>query len=300
MWSTREIEVILMFIGQMTCEMFNFGLKRLIREERPQRTWTSNCWRRSWLVAEMHGKGYGMPSSHSQFVAYFAVSLSLFLLVRHQDHPHPAATATNTKPSSTQHPSQSWSLRSLSSRIFLSVTTILTALSVAASRVYLMYHTPKQVLVGVAAGITFALIWFLFTSSLRTAGWLDWVLNFEMVKWFRIRDLVIYEDIWDAGWVRFEDRRRFLKDKKTKRSWMRELHNSPYQLTRTTMIIVRCSESTKSSQIQAVQPIYFTNLYIVDQNVSEISALRKDSEYRWSIATRVTEILSRCVKCDHW
>lgn len=42
-WSTREIEVILMFAGQMACELLNFGLKRWIREERPQRKLTINC-----------------------------------------------------------------------------------------------------------------------------------------------------------------------------------------------------------------------------------------------------------------
>ena len=36
-WSTREIEVILMFAGQMGCEALNFLLKRIIKEERPRR-----------------------------------------------------------------------------------------------------------------------------------------------------------------------------------------------------------------------------------------------------------------------
>lgn len=35
-WSTREVEVILMFVGQMGCEGLNFVLKRLIKEERPK------------------------------------------------------------------------------------------------------------------------------------------------------------------------------------------------------------------------------------------------------------------------
>ena len=36
-WATREVEVLLMFAGQMACELLNFALKRLIKEERPQR-----------------------------------------------------------------------------------------------------------------------------------------------------------------------------------------------------------------------------------------------------------------------
>jgi len=37
-WSTREVEILLMFAGQMGCEALNFLLKRLIKEERPKRT----------------------------------------------------------------------------------------------------------------------------------------------------------------------------------------------------------------------------------------------------------------------
>lgn len=37
MWATREVEICLMFAGQMCCEALNFALKRWIREERPRR-----------------------------------------------------------------------------------------------------------------------------------------------------------------------------------------------------------------------------------------------------------------------
>lgn len=36
-WSTREVEILLMFAGQMGCEGLNWILKRWIREERPTR-----------------------------------------------------------------------------------------------------------------------------------------------------------------------------------------------------------------------------------------------------------------------
>lgn len=35
-WATREMEVIMMFAGQLACEALNFMLKRLIKEERPK------------------------------------------------------------------------------------------------------------------------------------------------------------------------------------------------------------------------------------------------------------------------
>ena len=65
MLATREAEIALALAGQLACEALNFALKRLIKEERPRR---------------IHGKGYGMPSSHAQFVAFWSVSLALFLL----------------------------------------------------------------------------------------------------------------------------------------------------------------------------------------------------------------------------
>ena len=37
-WATREVEILLMFMGQMGCEAFNFALKRLVKQERPRRT----------------------------------------------------------------------------------------------------------------------------------------------------------------------------------------------------------------------------------------------------------------------
>ena len=36
-WSSREVEILLMFVGQMGCEGLNWGLKRWIKEERPRR-----------------------------------------------------------------------------------------------------------------------------------------------------------------------------------------------------------------------------------------------------------------------
>jgi len=42
LWSNREIEIGLMFAGQMACEALNWVLKRYIKEERPRRA-TTQC-----------------------------------------------------------------------------------------------------------------------------------------------------------------------------------------------------------------------------------------------------------------
>ncbi|KAL2007354.1 hypothetical protein VTN00DRAFT_8792 [Thermoascus crustaceus] len=175
-WASREVEVFLMFAGQMLCEALNFALKRLIREERPQ---------------QIYGKGYGMPSSHSQFVAFFSLSLTLFLLVRH-----------------IPNQSTSYSSPTFMERATLSFLACMCSGAVSISRVYLNYHTPRQVLAGYAAGAIFAIFWFFFTTYLRRAGWIDWALDTQLARMARFRDLVVSEDLVEAGWQRWEAKRK--------------------------------------------------------------------------------------------
>ena len=141
----------------------------------------------------MNGKGYGMPSSHAQFVAYWATSVTLFLLLRHK--PHTPNTSTTHVPTS------------LFQRLVLSILVVGGAAAVAESRIYLNYHTPKQVLVGCMAGMFCALAWFGVVTYLRLAGWVDWALDHDLARYFRVRDLLVNEDLVDAGWERFHSRR---------------------------------------------------------------------------------------------
>ncbi|CAJ2508087.1 Uu.00g092730.m01.CDS01 [Anthostomella pinea] len=189
-WSTREIEIALLFAGQLVCEALNFALKRLIKEERPRL---------------MNGKGYGMPSSHAQFVSYFAVSMALFLLLRHRP-PSPGIRKRNHSP------------MTMLERIVWSVLGLAMAAAVASSRIYLKYHTEKQVLVGCAAGIVSAVGWFIITTIIRQTGWLAWAIETPVAKWLRVRDLVVEEDLCQAGWEKWDDKMMELKarEKKTR------------------------------------------------------------------------------------
>jgi dolichyldiphosphatase len=143
-----------------------------------------------------------MPSSHAQFVSYFAVSLTLFLLLRH--NPHAPNTSTTHIPTSTFE------------RLALSVLVIAGAAAVALSRTYLSYHTDRQILVGCVVGALFAVFWYLFTAYLRRSGWLDWALDTSIAKFFRLRDLVVSEDLVDAGWERWQQRRSKRSEQKSK------------------------------------------------------------------------------------
>ncbi|KFA67545.1 hypothetical protein S40285_04245 [Stachybotrys chlorohalonatus IBT 40285] len=181
-FSTREAEVALTFAGQLACEALNFILKRIFKEERPPR---------------IHGKGYGMPSSHAQFVAYWSLALALFLLVRHR----PPKMHSGRAPSSAHAP---WTF---AQRLALTLAGAAVAASVAWSRVYLGYHTPRQVWAGCAAGFASAAAWFAATAVLRRTGWLRWALETPLSRAFRVRDLIVEEDMCQAGWEKWEERR---------------------------------------------------------------------------------------------
>lgn len=160
----------------MACEALNFALKRILKEERPK---------------QMHGKGYGMPSSHAQFVSFFSISLTLFLLFRHVP----------------KKPTHSHTPLNLTSRVLLSGLALANAGLVAWSRTYLNYHTEKQVFVGIGAGVASAVGWFLITTIVRQIGLVSWFLDQPITRLFRVRDLVVEEDLCQSGWEKWELKR---------------------------------------------------------------------------------------------
>ena len=144
----------------------------------------------------MHGNGYGMPSSHAQFAFFFSTYLTLFLLIRHNPHTqHSHASTTHTPIPYYQ-------------RGFLALLALACAAAVAQSRIYLHYHKPLQVYVGVGAGVGSAVMWFLMTGLARRYRVVEWLLDTALARWVRMRDLVVSEDLVDAGWERWEMRRR--------------------------------------------------------------------------------------------
>ena len=226
-YSTREVEIGLTFAGQLACEALNWALKRYFKQARPQ------------VIHALH-KGYGMPSSHAQFVSYFAVSVTLFLLLRHSPSirvveqsngaakpglkGHRARSRSevvvvngvektlNPEEDETGTPiSPAYRLQLHYPRLthsILSLAAICAAALIAWSRVYLQYHTVKQVLVGCATGATFAVMWFSATEWARRRGLLEWVLELDLVRSARIRDLICEEDLVEVGWQVWEEKRR--------------------------------------------------------------------------------------------
>lgn len=133
-----------------------------------------------------------MPSSHAQFVAFWSVSVALFLLVRYR-----GARGGRS--------GRSWPLLE---RLVVSALAFGVAGAVAASRVYLSYHTPRQVFAGLSAGAVCAFAWFGVTSAVRSSSLLNQLLDSHLGRLLLLRDLVIEEDPSFSGWERWDALRR--------------------------------------------------------------------------------------------
>ncbi|KAI0321896.1 PAP2-domain-containing protein [Amylostereum chailletii] len=168
---TRELTIINMWAGQLLCEGFNWVIKRLVKEQRP---------------AGSVGNGYGFPSSHSQYMAYFALFLVLHFHFRHRFVPFGSWAADKAF------------------TLFVHVAFISWAVIVAYSRYYLSYHSIAQVLWGVSIGLVFGGAYYLVTElipmrhpkSMLGRGRV-FLLSNPVSTWLRIRD---GWDVWaDSG-----------------------------------------------------------------------------------------------------
>lgn len=120
----RNVDIVLILLGQTINLVLNKVLKKVIAQPRPE-----GCDLKDW----------GMPSNHSQFVAYACATFSL-LLARHMIK------------------SRLLVRRPIFRVLFISAAIVL-CLCVCTSRVYLKYHTIEQVVVGALVGACAGWVW---------------------------------------------------------------------------------------------------------------------------------------------
>lgn len=151
---TREIQPVIMVGGHLIGEVANKVIKEIIRQPRPDfhKDFGANS-----------GLTYGMPLAHSQFMGFLSVYTSLLLFYR------------------VPRLLSRW--KAAGSAVMLTV-----AGCVAFSRVYLLYHTVQQVVVGVSLGLVLGCSYFVASELARDLGLVDWVLLWAIVRFFYIRD----------------------------------------------------------------------------------------------------------------
>lgn len=150
---TREIEPVIAVGGHLASEVVNRIAKKMLKEPRPD-----------FHKDFGHGSlSYGMPSAHSQFMGFFAGYFMCIVLLK------------------INHLSNNQ--KSLAAMVL-----VLISAGVACSRVYLMYHTVEQVIVGALFGAFLGVLYFIITSIARDIGLVDWILSWPLIKVFYIKD----------------------------------------------------------------------------------------------------------------
>jgi len=159
----REVHTIIFFLGILLNEALNMALKRYFKEPRPCRPGDES------LLYTKHG----MPSSHAQFMSFFALYLTFFAYVR-------------LKP----HESENFIVR----KHVIAFSAVSSAAFVAISRIYLHYHTLEQVAAGLIVGGVAGMCWFFIavTFLLPYAGQF---VNTKVAEYFLIRDSSSIPDI---------------------------------------------------------------------------------------------------------
>ncbi|TIC26657.1 hypothetical protein E3Q12_00016 [Wallemia mellicola] len=109
----RDAVILNAFAGQLVNEALNWLLKRIFKQPRT---------------------GYGMPSSHAQFVAYTAIFIT-FHQIQRNGYP------------------------GMESKL-----AFLVAIMIAYSRHHLSYHTTTQIIVGFVIGMVFGAVYFTLTE----------------------------------------------------------------------------------------------------------------------------------------
>lgn len=176
---TREIEPVIIVGGHLVGELMNKIVKQIVKQPRPDF--------HKDFGAGSYGLSYGMPSAHSQFMGLFAAYYICTILKK--------------------VPLQLW-------KKALGVLLLSTsAVGVAFSRVYLLYHTSEQVLVGVILGGVLGTGLFVVASVFRDVGIVDWVLSWRIVRFFWIKDLYYhsyqsFEDEYRAAEARARQKKK--------------------------------------------------------------------------------------------
>ncbi|KAF9038497.1 hypothetical protein BJ165DRAFT_1531586 [Panaeolus papilionaceus] len=179
----REYTILVMWTGQFFGEFLNAIIKDAVKQERPK---------------QHLGSGYGFPSSHSQYMAYFTAFLTCHLYFRHR------------------FTSSGYVLLDKLWRASVYSALFAWTGAVAYSRYYLGYHTPYQILwgliIGAVLGISLYILAILIPQRAPSSflGQIKaFLLDNPVSVWVQLRD----------GWSIWEDGGRESEWKRWREQW---------------------------------------------------------------------------------
>ncbi|CAL1683113.1 unnamed protein product [Lasius platythorax] len=174
----RDLHTIVFFSGIIINDCINFVLKHTIREARPMK--------RDGLYVE-----YGMPSTHAQFMWFFAAYATLFIYFR-----------LNYNCTIAE---RFW-------RTIVAVGCIITAILVTYSRVYLVYHSNTQVFFGALIGLALGTAWFIIVHTILTP-FFPIVVSWRISEYLLLRDTTLIPNVlwFEYTSIRTEARARARK-----------------------------------------------------------------------------------------
>lgn len=158
----RDLHTIVFFLGTLLNELLNMILKNIFAEDRP-------------LQRSVNYTEYGMPSAHSQFSWFFATYVICFVCIRlhHMNNNSTFETVWKT---------------------VIVVGCIAFATLVSLSRIYLQYHSWKQVICGIFIGIIFGSLWFALTHVVLTP-YFPLVVSWRVSEMLLIRDTTLIPNV---------------------------------------------------------------------------------------------------------
>ncbi|RWS06698.1 dolichyldiphosphatase 1-like isoform X1 [Dinothrombium tinctorium] len=144
----RDLQTISLFFAQLSNETLNYVLKNIIKQKRPMQV----------LRLSQSPKTYGMPSQHTQFMGFFCVFCCLYI-----------AFKCNRKSRLFRFSMHFAAISSL-----ISVTY---SRSFLMTRVYLLYHSWMQCIVGAAVGGFFAVLMFFVIFNFLEPNYFEKIVN---------------------------------------------------------------------------------------------------------------------------
>jgi len=137
-------------------EVLNTVLKHAIKQPRPV------------ALVRYHLGSYGMPSDHAQFMFFAAAYVVMFAALR-------------------------WGQPGWARAVWGAGAVALAAV-VSLSRVYLLYHSPEQILAGAIVGTFAGVAWYVVTELLLRPYFGSWAAH-PLARWLLVRDCSDCKDV---------------------------------------------------------------------------------------------------------